>query len=236
MGYKAVCFDIDGTLYPAKVMNRRLLALGLRHPVFSLKYNRMRRLYRSVQDGFASDPLLRDKPLMVREAFVMQKNLGMYRNRDIGFVEERLESWIYGPMERLYARTVPYDGVVQTFKAIKDKGLLVGVFSDFPLFGKLESMGLSQYVDHASSSEDVGYLKPSVHCFEHLLYNMNLKPCDVLYVGDSYAKDVVGARNAGLDAVLVNAKGSSDDYPLACGVFGSWAGFDGWLSGRLEGF
>ena len=239
MDYKAVCFDIDGTLYPAKVMNRRLLALGLRHPVFAMKYNRMRRSYRELQDGFEDESVLENEPLKdaslrVREATILQKNYGVCRNKDIGLVVDRLESWIYRPMEKLYRTTIPYDGVVRTFQSLKEKGALVGVFSDFPLFDKLGAMGLFQYVDFAASSEDVGFLKPSVHCFEHLLYNMGLKPGEVLYVGDSYSKDVVGARNAGMDAVLVNAKGDADRYPLACGVFHTWASFDGWLSGRME--
>lgn len=244
MGYKAVCFDIDGTLYPAKVMNRRLLALGLRHPVFAMKYNRMRRSYRELQDGFEGDPSLKDASLRdaalgnaslrVREAVILQKNYGVCRNKDIGLVVDRLDSWIYRPMEKLYRKTTPYDGVVRTFQSLKEKGALVGVFSDFPLFDKLGSMGLSQYVDFAASSEDVGFLKPSVHCFEHLLYNMGLKPSEVLYVGDSYSKDVVGAHSAGMDAVLVNSKGGAGMYPLACGVFHTWADFDGWLSGRME--
>ncbi len=234
MGYKAVCFDIDGTLYPAKVMNRRLLALGLRHPVFAMKYNRMRRSYRELQDGFEEDSSLNDASLRVREASILQKNYGVCRNKDIGLVVDRLESWIYRPMEKLYRKTTPYDGVVRTFQSLKEKGVLVGVFSDFPLFDKLGSMGLSRYVDFVASSEDVGFLKPSVHCFEYLLYNMDLKPDEVLYVGDSYSKDVVGAHNAGMNAVLVNAKGDAGRYPLACGVFPTWACFDGWLSGRME--
>ena len=234
MVYRAVCFDIDGTLYPAKVMNRRLLALGLRHPAFAMKYNRMRRSYRELQDGFEDDPSLKDASLRVREATILQKNYGICEKKDIGVVEDRLEKWIYEPMKRLYANTKPYDGVSQTFQSLKENGVLVGVFSDFPLFDKLGSMGLSKYVDFAASSEDVGFLKPSVHCFEHLLYNMDLRPCEVLYVGDSYSKDVAGAHNAGIDAVLVNAKGGADRYPLACGVFSTWADFDGWLSGRME--
>ena len=100
-------------------------------------------------------------------------------------------------------------------------------------------MGLSKYVDFATSSTNVGYLKPNIHCFEYLLYNVGTKPSETLYVGDSYTKDVVGAFNAGLDAVLVNAKEkqvkeATKKYTLACGVFSSWLDFDAWLSEKLE--
>ena len=235
MKYKAICFDIDGTLYPKAVMNKRLLALGLRHPIFSLKYNKMRKELRKCQESLQGD-------LMSKEATVILKNSGISINEDINsqklqLTKERLEKWIYQPMERLYEKTRPYDGVVKTFKNIKDKGLKLGVFSDFPLFNKLQSMGLSPYLDLAVSSEDIGFLKPSVHCFEYLLYNIGIDGLDckdVLYVGDSYDKDVVGARKAGLDAVLVNVKGSAKEYPLACEVFESWKDFDKWLFEQME--
>ena len=225
MKYKAICFDIDGTLYPKALMNKRLLILGLRHPLFSLRYNKMRRQLRKCQESLSGS-------LMSKEATVICKNMGTMKNEDI--VSKRLEAWIYKPMERLYRSTKPYDGVVETFKAIKQRGLKIGVFSDFPLFNKLESMGLADYVDFALSSENVGFLKPSVHCFEKLLYNIGVGPAEALYVGDSYDKDVVGAREAGVDAVLVNARGAREEYPLANEVFESWEGFEKWLLKSLE--
>ncbi len=234
MKYKAICFDIDGTLYPKAVMNRRLLALGFLHPHFSLCYNKMRKQLRQCQESLQGN-------LISKEATVIVKNSSKCKNQDIkgetflaevALVKERLEKWIYAPMQRLYKKTKPYDGVVETFKTLKAKGLKIGVFSDFPLFKKLQSMGLEPYVDLAASSEDVGFLKPSVHCFDYLLYNMGIEGLDrkeVLYVGDSYDKDVVGATKAGLTAVLVNAKGTKKEYPLACEVFESWKDFDKWL-------
>jgi len=239
MKYKAVCFDIDGTLYPRSVMNRRLLSLGFKHPFFAVKYNKMRQLYRELQSSFDCDSLFIDKSLMAREAIILQKNFGIYPNKDIDFVISKLNSCIYKPMEKLYSHTKSFDGVAKTFENLKAHGLKIGVFSDFPLFNKLDTMGLSKYVDFAASSSNVGFLKPNIHCFEYLLYNVGAKPSETLYVGDSYTKDVVGASNAGLNAVFVNAKErevekASSKYALACGVFASWKDFDAWLSEKLE--
>ena len=113
------------------------------------------------------------------------------------------------------------------------------MFTDFPLFGKLEGMGLDGYVDFSASSDDVGFLKPDSHCFEYLLYNLKLERNDVLYVGDSYSKDIAGACNAGIDAVLVNVKQSelrdaAERFPLAKEVFCNWKDFDAWLASGLE--
>ena len=49
-GIKAVCFDIDGTLYPKYQTNLYLLKAAVAHPVFSYRYNKMRGEIRRV-DG-----------------------------------------------------------------------------------------------------------------------------------------------------------------------------------------
>ena len=76
-------------------------------------------------------------------------------------------------------------------------------------------------------------------CFEYLLYNLKMDPQDVLYVGDSYEKDIVGASAASIDAVMVNVRGlkpgdAEAKYPLAKAVFGTWDEFDKWLTALLE--
>lgn len=238
MAYKAVCFDIDGTLYPVRTMNSRLLRLGLRHPLFNMRYRRGRKELRRHQVSYRLDI-----PFRWREAMVIASGTGeepdSFREEDFRKTYDRLDRWVYGPMERLYGSTETFDGVRRTFQKIHDNGLKIGVFTDFPLFSKLQGMGLADLVDFAASSDDVGFLKPDAHCFSHLLYNLKLGPKDVLYVGDSYSKDIAGASGAGIDAVLVNVAPShmedaASRYPLAKAVFSTWDGFDRWLTAGME--
>ncbi len=237
MAYKAICFDIDGTLYPIKTMNSRLLKLSVRHPFFGLKYSRNRKEFRRWQASFKQAV-----PFRWREAMIVQNGTGEERAFEKYFYQriyDKLEKLVYKPMERLYEKTDTFDGVRETFQRIKANGLKIGVFTDFPLFEKLEGMGLADLVDFAASSDDVGYLKPDAHCFEYLLYNLKMGPQDVLYVGDSYSKDIKGAKEAGIDAVLVNVKASDKvdlalEYPLAKAAFRTWKEFDVWLSATME--
>lgn len=239
MRYKAICFDIDGTLYPASLMKRRLMSLWARHPAFSVRYNRERREFRRCQADFRQSI-----PFRWREAMIIRNASGeepkkKFSEADYRATYDRLQRYIYAPMQKLYERTKPFDGVVSTFSKIKNNGLKIGVFTDFPLFKKLESMGLDEYVDFSASSDDVGFLKPDAHCFEYLLYNLKMEQSDVLYVGDSYSKDIMGAHNAGLDAVLVNVKPSElrnaeKTFPLAKAVFSNWKEFDAWLASGME--
>ena len=243
MRYKAICFDIDGTLYPIGIMNRRIFRLSAVHPLFGLKYRKARREFRLHQAAFR-----KEIPFRWREAAIIDRGTGeepeeefseeSFRER-YGKTYDRLDRWSYRKMARLYESTVPFEGVAATLQKIRNNGLKVGVFTDFPLFSKLEGMGLASYVDFAASCDDAGFLKPDTHCFEYLLYNLKMDPQDVLYVGDSYEKDIVGANAASIDAVMVNVRGlkpgdAEAKYPLAKAVFGTWDEFDKWLTALLE--
>ena len=239
MAYKAVCFDIDGTLYPIGVMNRRLLRIGIKHPLFNLKYRKNRKQLRLHQKNYS-----KAIPFRWREAMVIQNGTGKepdvsFEEKDFKVTYDRLQKWVYKPMEKLYQSTEAFNGVHETFEKIHAKGLKIGVFTDFPLFSKLKGMGLDDLVDFAASSDDVGFLKPDAHCFEYLLYNLKMDAKDVLYVGDSYTKDIEGASAAGLDSVLVNVRPAEADdaprfFPLAKAVFKNWNDFDNWLTAKME--
>ena len=243
MKYKAICFDIDGTLYPIRVMNRRIFRLSVVHPGFGMQYRKARREFRKHQGSFR-----KEIPFRWREAAIIQTGSGeepemefsedAFRER-YGKTYDRLDRWAYRKMDRQYERTKTFEGVAKTFEKIRNNGLKVGVFTDFPLLRKLEGMNLASLVDFAASSDDAGFLKPDTHCFEYLLYNLKMDPQDVLYVGDSYEKDIVGANAASIDAVLVNVMGlkagdAEARYPLAKAVFATWDEFDKWLTAELE--
>lgn len=239
MSYKAICFDIDGTLYPIGVMNRRILRLSVLHPVFGVKYRKNRHEFRRCQGAFTQKV-----PLRWREAMILQNEAGDEPSKpfcedDYRGTYDKLQRCIYAPMRRLYAKTKTFDGVAKTLSAIRAKGLKVGVFTDFPLFdNKLEGLGIAHLVDFAASSDDVGYLKPDTHCLQYLLYNLKMDAKDVLYVGDSYDKDILGSHAAGIDAVLVNVRrsdlaDSAKRYPLAKAVFCTWSDFDAWLMANM---
>jgi FMN phosphatase YigB (HAD superfamily) len=54
---------------------------------------------------------------------------------------------------------------------------------------------------------EVNVWKPEPGIFEHGLRRTNLSPQEVIYVGDNYYADVVGARAAGLQPVLYDPLG-----------------------------
>lgn len=232
MKYKAVCFDIDGTLYPPKIMNRLSFKAMIPYPYLSFKYKQMRSLFRKIQPDFENlkfeDISLRKKEAMFLSA-VTKNRWSVEKSKDY------LDNRYYKKLQESYKRLPFQEDSVETLRKLRQKGIKIGVFTDWPLFDKLERLGVSGFVDFCASSTDVKYLKPDSHCFDYMVSGMGLRADEVLYVGDSYKKDVCGAYDFGIDAVLVNCrKKNTSLFPKAVKVFQNWKDFDEWLTILME--
>jgi len=56
----------------------------------------------------------------------------------------------------------------------------------------------------SNASSAAGAAKPDARIFAHLLHTAGVPPIEVLHVGDDPLADVVGATQAGLQAVWLN--------------------------------
>jgi len=89
---------------------------------------------------------------------------------------------------------------------LKRRGFHLGVISnwgeDLPEY--LASFGLAQYFEVIIASEAVGTAKPHREIFMRGLSALDVRPQHAAHVGDDYWADVVGARNLGIQPVLVD--------------------------------
>ena len=72
----------------------------------------------------------------------------------------------------------------------------------------LRRCGIADCFETITDSGIVGHEKPHPAIFEAALRSMQAQPAESLYVGDVYSVDYVGARNAGMDAVLFDVPGA----------------------------
>ena len=68
----------------------------------------------------------------------------------------------------------------------------------------LEALGLASHLDFVIDSSRVGVEKPDPRIFHIALERAHLRPEQAAYIGDLYSIDVLGARAAGLPAVLMD--------------------------------
>jgi putative hydrolase of the HAD superfamily len=97
-------------------------------------------------------------------------------------------------------------GTEAALKTLAREGYRLGVISnaDGRMEEVLERTGLRVLVEFVLDSEVVGIEKPDPRIFREGARRMEVPPAECLYVGDLYPVDVVGARKAGMSAVLLD--------------------------------
>ena len=79
----------------------------------------------------------------------------------------------------------------------------------------LSRCGIADCFESITDSGTVGVEKPRPEIFEAALRTMQARADESLYVGDIYSVDYVGARNAGMQGVLLDVAGAYRDRDLA---------------------
>lgn len=110
-------------------------------------------------------------------------------------------------------------GTAPALGRLKAAGLKLGVVSnsDGRVEQALRDVGLAEYFEVVVDSKLVGFEKPDPRIFLPALKALQVTPEEALYVGDLYEVDVIGARRAGMDVVLLDPAGlhASRDVPTA---------------------
>ena len=110
-------------------------------------------------------------------------------------------------------RMSAYPDAVPALTALRGRDLrLVAVSNwDCSLGTVLERCGLAELLDGAISSAEAGAPKPDPAIFVSALELVGCEPAEALHVGDTREEDVVGARAAGIRALLLERGGGDGD-------------------------
>lgn len=184
---RALAFDIDGTLYTNAAMYRASAFYVLCHLRLFQAFGRARKLVRQEY------PL---ENLQERTVELTARELEWTAER----TRKALQKVIYSGWEQRLRSVKLCEGVQELLIWLRRGGIRIAAMSDFPVNGKLPILGLDGYWDVAFSSEETGYLKPRPEPFMRLIKELDLPPNEILYVGNSYEYDVLGAQSAGIPA------------------------------------
>ncbi len=90
-------------------------------------------------------------------------------------------------------------------RAARRRGLRLVVVSnwDVSLHEVLRRLGVEDLVDGVLTSAEIGVRKPSPEVFERALELAGVPASAAVHVGDSLEEDVLGARAAGVDPILI---------------------------------
>ena len=209
---KAVIFDLDNTLYDydrANLIARKHLAeMGAD-------------LLRVGVDKFleAYDQANREvKSHMGKSASCHNRMLYSQRTAEIlgGRVLDVAPKLYDAYWDKLLEVMELYPGARDFLAALKEKGVAVGICTDMTAhiqYRKLLRFELAPYVDAVVTSEEMGVEKPHAAMFHAALDKLKVSGGEAVYVGDSWERDIEGARNVGITPVWFVADRPHQEQP-----------------------
>lgn len=215
LNIKAVAFDIDGTLYPEKGFYSKVWFYYLRHISFFLKYSRVRKELRNPQN------LVRKDDFYAFQASLMAEKLKCTQEE----ARRKLDRIVYEGLKPYYLAVKPFNHLREVLELLKQKNFKTAVLSDFPVEQKGDLWGLESLFDVKLCTEKAGVLKPSRTGFDELSKALGVKNEEILYVGNSFKYDVLGAGNAGMKTAWITRKISKKQENVADIVFSDYRQF-----------
>lgn len=221
---KAIFFDLDGTLRFHNPPSREIFAdEAVRQGVVITATDRLLAARWEHYYFGGSEEVYADS-----EAFPERKAFWVNYSRrclmKLGATAEQAERLAPLLHEYMNENNHPEDalmpGVLEALKALKETGIILAVVSnrDEPFQEYLQKLGLAEYFDFSLAAGEVKSWKPDKVIFEHALRMVGLQAHEVIYIGDNYYADVLGARNAGIQPILIDVDGifEEPDCPVVC--------------------
>ena len=191
--YKAILYDIDGTLLNTLNMNM--------YPLIQI-------IKEELNEDWTFEEVLRFVPY---PGMKVLEELGI-QNR-----EEVYERWVRYVNE-YEERAILYDGFEEVLESFKRAGMIQAIVTSKTekLYQEdVVSQGIDAYMDTAALANDTKKHKPDPEPLLECLRRLDLSPEDAIYIGDSLS-DYQAARNASMDfgyAVWGSVCGDGIDNP-----------------------
>lgn len=209
MKIKAITFDYWDTLVPIerekieKMRNKRAKAVTeyLKKRGYDFSYKDVKEISNNIWILYRDNPLINKEVTLYVMVENILKELGISKDKkmvyDIVEIYERF----------LYSSGLSIDKDIKpVIKNLKRKGYKLGIVSNTP-GGKVEKMflkdaNLIDYFDIMLFSSFEGIRKPHPEIFMKVVRFFNIKPSELLHIGDTPELDVEGPLKIGAQVIL----------------------------------
>ncbi|EPS96291.1 HAD IA REG-2-like protein [Fomitopsis schrenkii] len=102
-----------------------------------------------------------------------------------------------------------YDDTIPTLQRLRSANIRTGVISntDARMRAALDDLGATAHLDTILLSSEEGIEKPAREMFLRACSRLGVHPSEAVHVGDELPADYYGAKNSGLEALLVRRPG-----------------------------
>lgn len=118
------------------------------------------------------------------------------------YVKKIVDEWIFKrPLK--YLVKCRCDGVRMLFQKLKNQGIKIAIYSDYPSKKKIQVLGLSADLIVSSIDKNIDRFKPDPKALFYLANHFGVDVCDCLLIGDRDDLDGKCALNAGIPYLIV---------------------------------
>jgi putative hydrolase of the HAD superfamily len=112
----------------------------------------------------------------------------------------------------------PFPDVLPTLRCLQERGKSLAIVSNWDpaLPALLAKLGLAEFFAFILPSAEIGMEKPDEGIFRLALQRLDLRPQEVVHIGDSYEADVAGARAVGITPILLDRMGKASYQDVTC--------------------
>jgi putative hydrolase of the HAD superfamily len=186
---QVISFDLDGTL----------IKPDFNHLIW---YEMIPQLYAKKQ----GIELEKAKKLVKKEYDRVGENDLRWYRLDYWLQHLRLDKSQEEILEKYMDKIILYPDVLPSLNRLKRRYRLViasGMGEDFILI-KLKKNNLTQFFSHIFSAISLGLIKKEESFYLAMCKSLNVKPADLIHVGDHYEVDYLVPRKIGIEAYLLD--------------------------------
>jgi len=214
--YQALLFDMGYTLVYFEPPTRAIIQAALRDVGVERSASEIEAAIEAVWGAYYRQAATATFPPTEAHDRQTQRRLSERLLTELGLPAQDLVTAYRRSVEARFDRpgvVRPYAEVVTVLTHLQEAGYRLGIVSNWSwnLRQRVAQAGLAGFFETIWASAYAGCNKPHPAIFCQVLEQMGVPPGQALYVGDSYEHDVVGARNAGLDVVLLDREGTAQD-------------------------
>lgn len=206
---KIVIFDLDGTLYNYEKCHYKALrtVYDYTYKKFGIEEEKFYRLYEEAKN----DTKLNLKgTASCHNRIIYFKNFLQKINKDIFKYSEKLYN-IY--WHEFFNNMELYPNVIDTFIYLKKNDIKIAISSNLTTLiqiRKIRKLKINKYINYLLTSEELGVEKPNKNMFINILNYFNVANNEVIFVGNDYKNDIIGANNIGIKSILINENAKKD--------------------------
>lgn len=211
---RAILFDLGETLVTQNIEDSMVTKRALQEISKILpKQIAPATLFRLYMRGYKTNDQIRNE---YNVEIPIQAWMRMLLRRAIGSepTDRLVEKCIRIVVKARAANAIAFSDAQTTLRRLRRKNRKLGIISNVSSHDLanaiLAHVKLGQYFDPVVTSALTGIRKPDPGIFRYALYELKMKPAEVVIVGDSQRADIDGGYISGLRTVLIDRKRRAD--------------------------